>query len=132
LTELGADSSALLRIPLFLGLLIAVRGVPALLARRELPGRELVAAALLQSTSLSFIVVATQIGVGIGELRPVNAASLVTAGMLSVLFFPATALVLLGRRDRAVDHPGPVDLDAPGGPDGPGDPDERLSEASGP
>ena len=53
--------------------------------------------ALLQATSLSFIVVATQIGVELGELKPINAASLVAAGMLSVLFFPAIALKLLDR-----------------------------------
>ena len=34
----------------------------------------------MQATTLSFIVVATEIGVTIGELHPVNAASLVTRG----------------------------------------------------
>jgi hypothetical protein len=35
--------------------------------------------------------------VTIGEVRPVNAASLVAAGMLSVLIFPMAALTLLRR-----------------------------------
>jgi hypothetical protein len=41
--------------------------------------------------------VAAQIGVAVHELRPLNAASLVAAGMLSVLIFPASALALLRR-----------------------------------
>ncbi len=57
----------------------------------------LVPAGLLQATSLSFIVVATEIGVTAHELKPVNAASLVAAGMQSVLLFPAGALARLRR-----------------------------------
>ena len=95
--ELFSDSSALLRVPIFLILLLAVRGLPALLLRRDIPGRDLFPVALLQATSLSFIVVATHVGVTLGEVRPINAASLVAAGMLSVLLFPATALAVLRR-----------------------------------
>ncbi len=102
LDELFEDSSALLRIPLFLGLLLAVRGIPALFLRKErFAPPEIAAAGLMQATSLSFIVVATEIGVTIGELHPVNAASLVAAGMLSVLIFPMTALALLRRGERS-------------------------------
>jgi Kef-type K+ transport system membrane component KefB len=108
LDALFSDASTALRIPLFLGLLLVVRGVPALLLRHDLTRTEALAAALLQATSLSFIVVATEIGVAIGELRPVNAASLVAAGMLSVLFFPAAALALLGRTSQARDAPTPA------------------------
>jgi Kef-type K+ transport system membrane component KefB len=103
LDELFSEASALLRIPLFLALLLVVRGLPALLLRREpdhFPPTGIAAAGLMQATSLSFIVVATEIGVTIGELRPVNAASLVAAGMLSVLVFPMTALALLNRGER--------------------------------
>jgi hypothetical protein len=77
-------------------MLLVARGVPVLLLRRDLERRELLPSALLQATSLSFIVVAAQIGVAVHELRPINAASLVAAGMLSVLLFPALALRLLG------------------------------------
>ena len=45
--------------------------------------------------SLSFIVAATQIGVEIGKLDPAAAAGLVTAGVISVLLFPALALRFL-------------------------------------
>jgi hypothetical protein len=42
-------------------------------------------------------VVAAQVGVKLGEIRPINAASLIAAGMLSVLLFPASALGILRR-----------------------------------
>jgi len=100
--ELLSDSSTALRIPLFVLLLCVVRGVPALLLRREISRVQVFASALMQSTSLSFIVVATTLGVTIGEVRPVNAASLIAAGMLSVLVFPAAALVLLRGEERRV------------------------------
>ena len=76
-------------------------GIPALVFRREMDRPRMIAAGLLQATSLSFIVVATEIGVTIGEVRPINAASLVAAGMLSVLIFPALSLAIL-RRDADV------------------------------
>jgi Kef-type K+ transport system membrane component KefB len=109
LDALFADSSALLRVPLFLLLLLIVRGVPALLFRDRLDPPQVVAAGLLQATSLSFIVVATEIGVSIGEVRQINAASLVAAGMLSVLIFPAAALAILRRTpDKSTSEPDPV------------------------
>jgi Kef-type K+ transport system membrane component KefB len=114
--ELFSDSSTILRIPLFLVLLLIVRGVPALLLRKDVSRTQVVASALMQATSLSFIVVATTLGVSIGEVRPINAASLVAAGMLSVLIFPATALALLrGEERRNGSLPEP---DATPGPEG--------------
>jgi Kef-type K+ transport system membrane component KefB len=98
LNELFENGSALVRIPVFLVLILLVRGLPALLLRRDgFRGSQLLAAAFMQATSLSFIVVATEIGVAIGDVRPVNAASLVAAGMISVLIFPMVALTLLRR-----------------------------------
>ena len=101
--ELFSDASTALRIPLFLLLLFVVRGVPAVLLRKDISRTQVFASALMQSTSLSFIVVATTLGVSIGEVRPINAASLVAAGMLSVLIFPATALAMLRREERRVE-----------------------------
>ena len=89
------DPGALVRVPLFLIALLVVRGVPAYLAVRTLGPRQTAAAGLLQATSLPFIVTATQIGVATGLMAPVTAAALVCAGLLSVLVFPAVALVLL-------------------------------------
>jgi Kef-type K+ transport system membrane component KefB len=108
LDELFDDVSALIRIPVFLLLLLLVRGLPALLLRKDgFRGSQVLAAALMQATSLSFVVVATQIGVEIGEVRPVNAASLVAAGMLSVLVFPMAALTLLRRSSTTEAVPAP-------------------------
>jgi Kef-type K+ transport system membrane component KefB len=101
--ELFSDASTALRVPLFLAMMLVVRGVPALLLRRDLGDAAVMPGALLQATSLSFVVVAAQIGVAVHELRPVNAASLVAAGMLSVLLFPAGALALLRRSTRRGD-----------------------------
>jgi Kef-type K+ transport system membrane component KefB len=96
-TELFSDASALLRVPLFLLLLLLVRGLPVLVLRHDISRNDLVPAALLQATSLSFIVVAAEVGVQLGEIRPINGASLIAAGMLSVLLFPASALAMLRR-----------------------------------
>jgi Kef-type K+ transport system membrane component KefB len=92
---LVSSHAALLRVPAFLAALLVVRGVPALLSRRRLGSRAASAAALLQSTSLPFIVAATQIGVATGRLTSVTATALVCAGLLSVLIFPTAALSLL-------------------------------------
>jgi Kef-type K+ transport system membrane component KefB len=104
------DPAALVRVPLFLLALLVVRGAPAYLAVRRLGSRATAATALLQATSLPFIVTATQIGVLTGLMTPVTAAALVCAGLLSVLMFPAVALVLLRQpvgdpRGRAVQQP---------------------------
>lgn len=101
LSGLLADAGALARVPLFLAALLLARGIPALLFTREFGARRAVAAGLLQATSLPFLVTATQIGVLTGLMTPVTAAALVCAGLLSVLLFPAGALVLLRSRDRA-------------------------------
>jgi Kef-type K+ transport system membrane component KefB len=89
--------AALVRVPIFLAALFVVRGVPALLFVPSLGRPGAAAAALLQATSLPFLVTAAQIGTATGRLSAVNAAALVCAGLLSVLIFPASALALLGR-----------------------------------
>jgi hypothetical protein len=53
---------------------------------------------MLQSTNLSFIVVAVTVGQEIGRIRPVTGSALVLAGLLSAVVFPATAQLLLGGR----------------------------------
>ncbi|TDD16551.1 cation:proton antiporter [Kribbella turkmenica] len=95
LAGLVDDPSALARVPLFLAALLVVRGVPAYLALRTLGPRPTTAVAVLQATSLPFVVTATQIGIETGLMAPITAAALVCAGLLSVLLFPALALVLL-------------------------------------
>jgi Kef-type K+ transport system membrane component KefB len=98
LTGLLHSPSALIRVPVFLLALLAVRGLPALLGLRANGPRSTLALALLQATSLPFIVTATQIGVTLGKITPITAAALVCAGLLSVLIFPLCALSTL-RRD---------------------------------
>lgn len=70
--------------------------------------RRTAAAALLQATSLPFIVVATRIGVSLGLISAANGAALVAAGLLSVILFPLIALGLLKVRVLPVD--GPVEI----------------------
>ena len=62
---------------------------------------QLFAAGLLQATSLSFLIVAGQIGVDLDLVRPENYTALVSAGLLSVIVFPLLALTLLRRRDAS-------------------------------
>src|SRR5436309_5271279 len=105
-SSLVHSGSALARVPIFLGALLVVRGLPALLCRpfAERSG-QLVAAGLLQATSLSIPVVAGQIGVDLGLIRPTNYVALVAAGLLSVLIFPLVSLTLLRERSAIVELP---------------------------
>ena len=101
LTGLLADPAAAARVPAFLLALLAARGLAALPLLPSAGTRATVAAGLLQATSLPFILTATQIGVATSALSPVTAAALVTAGLLSVLLFPAGALAVLRARRGA-------------------------------
>jgi hypothetical protein len=90
----------MVRMPVFLLALLLVRGVPAVLYRAHISRRQVIAAGLLQATSLPFLVTATMIGTELGVITEVNAAALVGVGVgvVSVLVFPPVALGLL--RDR--------------------------------
>jgi Kef-type K+ transport system membrane component KefB len=90
--------STLARVPLFLAILLAVRGLPALLYRPLATTRETAAGALLQATSVGFFVVASQIGQDMGLISAANAAAVIAAGLLSVILFPVGALALLRQR----------------------------------
>lgn len=89
--------STLLRVPLFLLLLLLVRGLPSLVYRPLVGGRKVIAAGLLQATSLTFIAVVTVIGRQLDQLTEANASALLAAGLLSVLLFPALGLAALKR-----------------------------------
>lgn len=97
LHALFARSESLVRVPLFLVLLLVVRGLPALLYRRALAARERAMLALYSATSLPLIVVIAGLGKATGRMLPENAAALVGAGILSVLIFPLVALTLRAR-----------------------------------
>ena len=91
----GGGVSSLLPVPVFLLVLLIVRGLPAILYRPLAGTRGAVAAGLLQATSLPFLVAAADIGVELGKLDPATGAALVLAGLISVMLFPLVALVLL-------------------------------------
>jgi Kef-type K+ transport system membrane component KefB len=95
LNALFANATNLARVPIFLAALLVARGLPALVYRSLATRTQTLAAALLQATSISFLVVAGQIGVQLGLIRPAASAALIAAGLLSVLLFPLTALTLL-------------------------------------
>src|SRR6266516_2861776 len=97
LPALFSSPSTLLRVPAFLMALLLVRGVPALLYRPLVGTRRAVVAGLLQATSLSFIVAASQIGLELGLITKATGAALIAAGLLSVLIFPLLALTILRR-----------------------------------
>ena len=90
-----------LRLLLFFGLLLAVRGLPALLVyRRALPSTQRLQMVFITATTLPLLVALTQIGLENGTMLKENAAALVGAGVLSVLVFPAVA-VAIGAREKA-------------------------------
>jgi Kef-type K+ transport system membrane component KefB len=97
LKALLTNPAALAEVPLFLAALLLVRGLPALLYVRFAGRRRAVAAGLLQATTLTFVIVAAQIGLADGKITPTTAASLLTAGLLSAILFPAAAQRLLPR-----------------------------------
>jgi Kef-type K+ transport system membrane component KefB len=99
------DPASLWRVPLFLSLMLIGRGVPVFLLYRGLLDRvERVPMALFSATGLPLIVVITSIALSEHRMLQVNAASLVAAGMLSVLLFPASGLWLLRRSGRATER----------------------------
>jgi Kef-type K+ transport system membrane component KefB len=91
---------ALVLVPLFLLALLVVRGVPALFYARAVGRRRAAAGGLLQATTLTFVIVATEIGLEDGKLTPATADALVAAGLLSAALFPAVAARLLARKER--------------------------------
>ena len=97
LKALLTNPVAIADVPLFLVALLIVRGLPALLYRRSTGTRHAVAAGLLQATTLTFVIVATQIGLATGKITPTAAASLLAAGLLSAALFPGAAQRLLPR-----------------------------------
>jgi Kef-type K+ transport system membrane component KefB len=103
LDALFASASTVARVPLFLGALLVVRGLAALVYRRMLGRRDVLVAALLQATSLPFIVAASMIGIELDLLDETTGAALIAAGLLSVLIFPALALAILRRGEPGAD-----------------------------
>jgi Kef-type K+ transport system membrane component KefB len=103
ITALFHSTRAIILVPVFLVALLLVRGLPALLYVRVVGRTHAIAAGFMQATSLTFIVVATVIGVQTGHQRTSTAAALVVAGLLSVVIYPPVALRMLkGAASRPV------------------------------
>jgi Kef-type K+ transport system membrane component KefB len=111
LDALGSPAT-LVHVPIFLAALVLVRGLPALLYRPLVPAGRTAVSALLQATSLPFIVAASAIGTSIGVISSANAAAFIAAGLLSVVLFPAAALTLLRRRPAVSSGTRPAGLHA--------------------
>ncbi len=97
LNSLLARPADLAKVPIFVGAMLFVRGVPALLYARLLGPRLAVAAGILQATSLPFIVASTMIGLALGVIQNSTAAAFIMAGLISVFVFPSVGLALLRR-----------------------------------
>jgi Kef-type K+ transport system membrane component KefB len=91
------------QVGLFAGLLLLVRGLPALLYRRNLSGRGTAAVGLMQATNLSFIVVAVALGQRLDLITPLTGSALVLAGLASAVAFPAIAQAFLATETGAGD-----------------------------
>lgn len=111
LPALLGDPTALILLPVFLVLLLVIRGVPGSFSAP--PGstfRDRGALTLFSATGLPIIVAVTAIGVREHDLASGTATALVGAGMLSVLLFPLLALTL--RRRSSDGGVRPADPDA--------------------
>jgi Kef-type K+ transport system membrane component KefB len=95
LEALTTSTEAAAMVPIFVGALFAVRGLPALIYKHLIDDKHVAAAALMQATSLPFIVAASTIGVELQLIDPAESAALIGAGLLSVLLFPLAALTVL-------------------------------------
>ena len=109
LAALFASGSTIAMVPIFLAVLLIVRGLPALLYRGVVSDRQATVAGLFQATSLPFIVAGTMIGLELELIDAAESAALVASGLLSVVVFPALGLGLLrgGDTERRMgeDHP---------------------------
>jgi len=93
-----------LRLLVFLGLLLVVRGLPALVIyARVLPMVQRLEMILITATTMPLLIALAEIGQQDGTMLPANAAAMVGAGVLSVLLFPSTAAALRRRGQRGGD-----------------------------
>jgi Kef-type K+ transport system membrane component KefB len=93
---------------LFLALLLAVRGTSAFLWLRDLGPSRTLGLGFFGATGLPLIVAIVDIGTDRGAIAVDVGASLVGAGMISVLVFPLVGTMIAGRTTVAVTPPEPV------------------------
>ena len=93
--------TALLKLVMFFGLFLVVRGTPALLLYRGVLGaRDRAALAFYSATELPLVVAITTIATETGHMKTSTAAGLVGAAMLSTLVFPFVGLALRKETER--------------------------------
>ena len=110
LRALLTDGRALALVPVFVVLMLLVRGTSGLLsAPRHAARTDRLGLMLLTATGLPIVIAVTTIGVERGELTASLAASMVGAGMITVLLFPLLGLMAHGRTR------GPAPVDRPTG-----------------
>jgi hypothetical protein len=80
---LVSDLAALAEVPLFLLALLVVRAVHALAYVRLIGKRRASSAGLMQAATLTFVVVASQIGIASGQVSGTTGAALLAAGLTS-------------------------------------------------
>ncbi len=100
-----------LRLFVFAGLLLVVRGLPSLFVyAKTLATRQRVEMTFITATTLPLLIALAAIGQRDGVMLKSNAAALVGAGVLSVLIFPAIAAALhrKGKAGRSIGEPVPV------------------------
>jgi len=94
-----SSASTMAKVPMFLALMLLVRGLPALLLfRTVLDARDRLALGFFCSAQLPLVVAITTIAVENGEMRSSTAAALVGAAILSTLIFPLVGLRLRSGR----------------------------------
>ena len=114
--DLKSISEDPLRLLIFFGLLIVVRGLPSLLVyRRALAPVQRLEMTFITATSLPLLIALAAIGEQDGVMLPSTAASLIGAGVLSVLVFP---LIAVGLHKRAALTPADVGMTAEETPQG--------------
>jgi len=108
--DLKSISEDPLRLLIFFVLLLVVRGLPSLLVyRRTLAPVQRLEMTFITATSLPLLIALAAIGEQDGVMLPATAASLIGAGVLSVLVFP---LIAVGLHRRAALTPADVGITA--------------------
>jgi Kef-type K+ transport system membrane component KefB len=102
-------ASGLALAALFLALLFVVRGASSLLWSRELEPRSNVALAFFGATGLPLIVAIVDVAGDRGAIADSVGASLIGAGMVSVLLFPLLGVRIVGTRERPPGVPAMAD-----------------------
>lgn len=97
------DAHHVVLVPLFALSILVARGLPGLLYRGFFSNRRVVAAGLLQATSLTFIVIASRLGVELDVFDSGTGAALVAAGVITVILFPSLALAIVGDTETVPD-----------------------------